>query len=402
MNIIPSSLGADDKIGVFILLQMIQAKLPGIYAFHVGEECGCIGSQFSSAAMKEQFKNVQKCIAFDRMNYGDVIATQRGRRCASVQFTNAVADALNEQLPNKNVHQFKGDVVGMYTDSANYDSYISECTNISVGYWSQHSEMEHFDAVWLMSLLVPAILKVNWNDIPISRDPTKTHETTWQSHNYGRKYQAANEEFVQLTLDDIKKVEYSTPLAEVPLWEPKMGIIEGATPLAMKRLHSAYIVRTLTKNSFAMTKISEDYTEVLKNYQTQIKALNKKLTKAYEDIQELAGKQIDKIDLGSKELTGRQLKKLTRVTRMCENVISKFPEAAMKHHVGMAQKEELSLELKKILSTMVGDAIFTRGRYEEVMEFAHRVYFLTRTDFILTSGLEMRSLSNKMKNILEC
>lgn len=40
-----SCLGGDDTAGIWIMLQMIKANIPGHYIFHRGEECGGIGSR---------------------------------------------------------------------------------------------------------------------------------------------------------------------------------------------------------------------------------------------------------------------------------------------------------------------------------------------------------------------
>jgi len=48
-----SILGADDKAGVVIMLNMIENKMPGLYYFFLGEEVGCIGSRKVASAQKE-------------------------------------------------------------------------------------------------------------------------------------------------------------------------------------------------------------------------------------------------------------------------------------------------------------------------------------------------------------
>jgi len=153
----PNVLGADDKLGAWIMINMINAGIPGHYIFHLGEERGCLGSQWILNNTPEILKGKKACIAFDRMNYGDVIAHQMGDRCASVYWTNTLADLLNE-----NGLEYEGDVHGVYTDSASYVKHIPECTNISVGYFDQHSRYEHFDYKFLQEQLMPAILNLDW------------------------------------------------------------------------------------------------------------------------------------------------------------------------------------------------------------------------------------------------
>lgn len=395
----PSPLGADDKIGAFILTQLLEQKIPAVYAFHVGEECGCVGSSFSSEAMKVTFKNITKCIAFDRMNYGDVIAHQRGRRCASEAFTNKLADALNAGLPKNLSTKFSGNVNGMYTDSANYDGYISECTNISVGYWGQHGDTEHFDFVWLRDFLLPTIKQVKWNDLETSRNPNKKYETQIYSYNRQKTIESK-----QLTLQDVACINYSTPLDKVPKWKPQDGRIQGISDVAMKRLVTAYIIRTFLKNSWGMTTITDDYIAFIKQMETENQKLIDKLIKAKSEIEELssklAGLGTKKEDVGTKELTGKQIRRLTRITKMCENVISRLPEEALKKNIQLPQKERLDLMLKNIMCNMVGQGCITRNHYQIIMEFASRLYFFTRNPLVAKER-GMNSLSNKLKNTLE-
>ena len=61
-----SCLGADDTVGVWHMLQMIKAKVPGLYVFHRQEEGGRKGSQYIARAHGDLLKNVKYCIALDR------------------------------------------------------------------------------------------------------------------------------------------------------------------------------------------------------------------------------------------------------------------------------------------------------------------------------------------------
>lgn len=184
-----SVLGADDKVGVYIMLQMIRAKIPGAYIFHMGEEAGCIGSNWLHTNKKEVLETFDRCIAFDRANYGDIIHTQRGRRCCSEEFVKDLAERLNAQIratgyiteKTDKSYLFSGSI-GVYTDSAVYTDIIPECTNISVGYFSQHTPSETFDLWWLTDVLLPSILKVDWDALVTKRDP-KEVVSRYQYHN---------------------------------------------------------------------------------------------------------------------------------------------------------------------------------------------------------------------------
>lgn len=163
-------LGADDKLGCYILCKLIEAGVSGLYVFHIGEEVGGIGSTYLSQHKPEYFNGIQHCIAFDRMDYGDIITHQSGGRCCSDTFANALADQLSVNFPP--MQKMAPSTRGSFTDSANYTSLIPECTNVSVGYFSQHTSNERFDLEWLERHLIPALLKVDWAGLPVEREAT--------------------------------------------------------------------------------------------------------------------------------------------------------------------------------------------------------------------------------------
>lgn len=179
-------LGGDDKCGIYIMYHMIKAKIPGLYLFHVGEEVGCEGSGFIAKQNKNILEKYNRAIAFDRKGYQDVIAYQKGERCSSKEFSEALAKQLNTQLMTPNC-QFNSDVYGVYTDTASYMEIIPECTNISVGYFGAHSTSECVDAYWLRRMLTPAILKIDWENLPTKRDPKEKPKYTSVHYSWNKK-----------------------------------------------------------------------------------------------------------------------------------------------------------------------------------------------------------------------
>ena len=161
-------LGADDKAGVTILLHLIKNKIPGLYYFFIGEEVGCIGSGL--AAKYDKFKGLyDRIISFDRKDTGSVITYQSSSRCCSDVF----ADELSKQLNKRGDMSYKKDDGGVYTDSAEFTHLIPECTNISVGYYKEHTTNECQDIKHLAKL-ADACLLIDWEKLPTRRDPSKT------------------------------------------------------------------------------------------------------------------------------------------------------------------------------------------------------------------------------------
>jgi hypothetical protein len=161
-------LGADDKAGMTVMLYMIEKGVPGLYYFFVGEEVGCVGSgKLSNKWSEYEFSNyIKKVISFDRRGTDSVITEQMFGVCCSNEFASELSNQLN--LANKEFN-FSPDPTGIYTDSAKFMDLVSECTNISVGYYNEHSTNEKQDINFLRKLC-QAVCKVDWENLPIVRD----------------------------------------------------------------------------------------------------------------------------------------------------------------------------------------------------------------------------------------
>ena len=158
-------LSADDKAGVTIMLYMIENKIPGLYYFFLGEERGGIGSGMLAKEyhLNEQLNGINKCISFDRRNYHSVITHQGSARCCSDDFGKSLCDELN-----KNGMSMKLDNTGLFTDSANFTEYIPECTNISVGYFKEHT-IDEFQNITFLEELCKACTNVKWDSLVVKK-----------------------------------------------------------------------------------------------------------------------------------------------------------------------------------------------------------------------------------------
>jgi hypothetical protein len=176
-----SILGADDKAGVTIMLYMIKNQVPGLYYFFLGEEVGCVGSKKVASVQKEnKIDGINKVISFDRRGTDSVITFQSGKRCCSDNFGKTLSSQLN--LQNESF-RYETDPTGILTDSVQFISIYSECTNISVGYQSEHtfSETQNIEH---LEKLAEACLKVDWNSLPVERDPSKVEYKSYGSWGY--------------------------------------------------------------------------------------------------------------------------------------------------------------------------------------------------------------------------
>jgi hypothetical protein len=173
-----SILGADDKAGVTILLYLIYNKVPGLYYFFIGEECGCIGSTAASKRF-DFFSKYNMMVSFDRRGTNSIITHQSSRRTCSDEF----AKSLSTEFVKFGL-KMNPDDTGVYTDSAEFVDSIPECTNISVGYYNEHTFNEHQDIDFLVNL-AEACVKINWNSLEIKRDCTKKeYKESWDDYHY--------------------------------------------------------------------------------------------------------------------------------------------------------------------------------------------------------------------------
>lgn len=162
-----SILGADDKAGVSIMLNMIDNEVPGLYYFFIGEENKREGSTKLSKYLKldgfddKNFTLIDKVISFDRMGYEDIVTQQLGTVCCSDEFAKEISNRLNSfdfnYTPTKE---------GSYSDSYSFLELCVECTNISVGYFNEHLETEYQDIEFLEKLS-NACTKIDWESLPL-------------------------------------------------------------------------------------------------------------------------------------------------------------------------------------------------------------------------------------------
>jgi hypothetical protein len=155
-------LGADDKSGVTVMMYMIANNIPGVYWFFYGEERGGIGSKAVAQNIQDYpfMKGIKKMVSFDRRNYFSVITRQLGTECCSNEFALELCQQLGLGM--------KIDPTGVFTDSAMFIDEIPECTNVSVGYFSEHTGDEMQNVSYL-ERLAKACVSVDWQSLKVTR-----------------------------------------------------------------------------------------------------------------------------------------------------------------------------------------------------------------------------------------
>jgi hypothetical protein len=180
-------LGADNGAGCWLMMEMIDACVPGTYIFHRGEERGGVGSAGMATHHPDFLKRFKYAIAFDRRGTGNVITEMMVGRTCSDAFAAALSDKLGLG--------YAPDNTGSFTDTANYVRLIPECTNVSVGYDHEHGPSEVLDVVHLVALrgaLVRAF-KEGTGDLPVVRGVDDVE--AWDKWGGYRNYIDADAEF---------------------------------------------------------------------------------------------------------------------------------------------------------------------------------------------------------------
>lgn len=209
-------LGADDTAGMWLLLNMIDAAVPGTFVFFRGEEKGGIGSSWAAKHMADYLKDFDRAIAFDRRGQTSVISHQGYGRCCSDEFATALSFAIN--ATDKGV-TLRPDNTGVFTDTANLTDLIGECTNVSCGYEAEHTPHENLDVEYLFKLL-DALLVTDFESLPSSRKPGEQDPADWGYGSRWDNYGSYSNNFVMADTEKVSKMSYT----ELVKWVRKSAV----------------------------------------------------------------------------------------------------------------------------------------------------------------------------------
>jgi len=225
-----SILGADDKAGMVVILNMIENKIPGLYYFFIGEEVGCVGSsKLAQNWVNSEFSyTISKVISFDRRSDCSVITHQWYGRCCSDEFADELSFRLNGTGQRL---KLEPDDTGVLTDSAQFMDIVPECTNISVGYMYEHTTGEYQDIDFLQRIC-KAVCLIDWESLPVERNP----------------YDISNEDDDD---DDDDDLEFSTE-----------------DEVYSEEYYSYFSVNGKTKKMYIATDLIKKETELVRNYLT--------------------------------------------------------------------------------------------------------------------------------------
>ena len=137
-----ANLGADDKNGIWIALELLRTEPVLKVALFPGEEIGCVGSK---ACNMDFFQNARFVIQCDRRNGSDFIHTAGAVTLCDLNFP---SPELKAKYGYKNTY-------GMMTDvqTLKKRGLKVACCNMSCGYYNPHTDHEYTDVGELINCL---------------------------------------------------------------------------------------------------------------------------------------------------------------------------------------------------------------------------------------------------------
>lgn len=136
-----TSLGGDDKNGVWIILKMLEKGLRFNFILSEGEERGCIGINKIDLTPLKEIDSY--CIVLDRRGKSDILKSGGGST-----FCSTLAQSLCNFLGN----EYYSVTTGSISDTCRISEFC-ESVNMSVAYEAPHTANEHTDWTRLQEIL---------------------------------------------------------------------------------------------------------------------------------------------------------------------------------------------------------------------------------------------------------
>lgn len=133
-----TSLGADDKNGIWIILKLLEQGINIDFIISEGEECGCVGiKRLKDAGILSKISDKQFCLVLDRKGSKDTL-------------TGGAGDTYNTILSQTiaNFTEYFSPTTGSISDTRIISEFC-ESTNLSTGYYNPHTATEYTNWVEL-------------------------------------------------------------------------------------------------------------------------------------------------------------------------------------------------------------------------------------------------------------
>ena len=146
----PTGMGADDRTGVFIIVQLIKEGLRPHIIFTTDEEKGCVGASIL-AGQKCPFKDLRYIIQLDRRGTNDCVFYD----CDNKEFTEYVEGFGFSEA------------IGTFTDISNIcPKWKVAGVNLSVGYKEEHTKQERLYITPMFATLKKVKKMLTQSEIP--------------------------------------------------------------------------------------------------------------------------------------------------------------------------------------------------------------------------------------------
>ena len=166
------SLGADDKNGIFAILELLKMGYQFNFIFTIGEEVGCIGIRelLNEEEFVAEVESKPFALIIDRRNGRDIIGFGN-EYCVGLDIR---IEQFSETLGIKYTCAH-----GLCSDADHISDHI-ECVNLSCGYYEAHSAKEYTNLKELKTtiLLAARILdEFKYESLPVDRYKKKSYSS---------------------------------------------------------------------------------------------------------------------------------------------------------------------------------------------------------------------------------
>lgn len=173
-----AGIGGDDKVGVYLALEMLRHFDNIKIAFFTNEEIGCVGS---NAVDLEWFKDTSFVIQGDRRGNNEIIYSDMNGVVASDEF-------IEDTRPIATRHGYRFSDQGSYTDATTMsgNGLCVSAYNIACGYYNAHTVKEFVvisDVAKSMDLFIDLI-----QTLTCDSNKQYLHDNTSESDEYGYQY----------------------------------------------------------------------------------------------------------------------------------------------------------------------------------------------------------------------
>ena len=156
-------LGGDNKTGICYLISLIEAGRDYNYYIFKSEEIGRVGSKLLLEKNKPFLENINIAFAIDRRGTDDIIITQSGAPCCSMETAEELKGEFNKHQINLNISE-NGGKCDVYT----FRNVVRECVNISDGVFGEHTYDEYIDLDYFYKM-VTSLKNIDFEKISINR-----------------------------------------------------------------------------------------------------------------------------------------------------------------------------------------------------------------------------------------